>query len=473
MLPKTLVFVDTETTGLSLQRDRIIEIGLLRVENDTVVKTFKTLLNPETYISPMIQSMTGISKEALENAPSFYEMKDELIELMNDAVFVAHNVRFDYGFLRNEFKRAGMSFSSKHFCTVKLSKYLFPGLKRYNLDTIIEQFGISCARRHRAFDDAKVLWDFYQIAKEKVGIDNFLSAVNLALKKPSLPVGLSKDIVDSLPESPGVYIFYGAQGTPLYIGKSINIRERVLSHFANDHTSSTEMKIAQQIEHIELIKTSGELGALVKEAMLIKKMQPLYNRKLRINRKLIILKSFTNTKGYDQITLDTLDGIDHKELGNMLGVFRSQRQAKEFLIGIAKKHMLCEKLLCLEKTKTACFSYRLGNCKGACIGKEHPLRYHIRFLEAFSKNKIKPWPFKGPILIKEKNEFDNTIETFIVDKWCLLGSVNSSDNTENDKYSNTYLFDVDTYKILCQYLLNQKNALHIQTISHGQLQELL
>src|SRR5207248_1512466 len=150
------------------------------------------------------------------------------------------------------------------------------------------------SRRHRAFDDAQVLWEFYQIAQKQCPEDSFLSAVNAALKKPSLPINIPANMLDVIPEKPGVYIFYGQQGTPLYVGKSINIKERVLSHFASDHSSPKEMKISQQIESIETITTAGELGALVKESILVKKLQPLYNRQLRITRKLVIIRKKIN-----------------------------------------------------------------------------------------------------------------------------------------------------------------------------------
>src|SRR5437867_5621 len=137
MLPKKLAFVDIETTGTRVSRDRIIEIGILRVEENKLVATYKTLINPQTYISPFIEQMTGISKEALENAPIFSDVKEKILDILDDCVFVAHNARFDYGFLKTEYKHLGISFSPKQFCTVKLSRLLYPKYKQHNLDSLI------------------------------------------------------------------------------------------------------------------------------------------------------------------------------------------------------------------------------------------------------------------------------------------------------------------------------------------------
>src|SRR5581483_7734335 len=145
-------------------------------------------------------------------------------------------------------------------------------------------------------------------------------------------------------------------------------------------------------------------------------MQPIYNRKLRISRKLIALFKTTTEKGYNSVQLKTLSSIPVDSLEEILGIFRSKSQVKQFLIQLAKEYNLCEKLLGLEKTKTACFGYRLGRCKGACASEELALKYNMRFIQAFSKNKLKKWPFKGPIVIEEKNEVDGKNEAIVIDK---------------------------------------------------------
>lgn len=471
MLPDKICFVDIETTGLSVVRDRIIEIGIVRIENNKIVKTYETLINPQTYISPLIESITGISKDALLNAPTFDDIKDELLFHLEDSVFVAHNVRFDYGFLRNEFLRANRKFSSKHFCTAKLSRKLFPQYKHHNLDSLIERFRFTCKHRHRAFDDAKILWDFYELLLNQIPLKLLDEAINTQCKKPQVPIDVSSKTIENLPELPGVYIFYGENEVPLYVGKSKNIRDRVLSHFTNDYMSSKEMKICQQIKDIKTIVTSGELSALIKESLLIKELQPIYNRMLRISRKLIILKKSENEKGYQTVTMDTVNTIDSADVPHILGIYRSKRQAKNFLINLAKKYNLCEKLLGLENTNNACFSYRLNACKGACIDEETALKYNLRFIQAFTQYRLKTWPFPGPIIIKEKNEFNQIEECIVIDKWCLIGNITIQDN----EYISTEVkkpFDLDIYKILVSFLQEPGNLKYITTISPQEVQQL-
>lgn len=460
MLPDKICFVDVETTGMRPNYDRVIEIGILRVENGKLVKTYQTLINPGGYVPPEIVSITGISPAKLENAPHFWEVRDEILEMLADTVFVAHNVRFDYSFLKSEFKRVGRNFSPKHFCTVKLSRSLFPNYSHHNLDAIIQHFNIKCKNRHRAFDDAKVLWDFIKKAQKSVDEVTFRLALNKALKRPSVPIRLEQKILDALPESPGVYIFYGENGIPLYVGKSINIRERVLSHFSQDIHSSKEMQISRQVESIEAIKTAGELGALLKEAYLVKKLQPVYNRKLRVSRKMVILKTSFNEDGYQKVLLEDTGMIDVSEVNNILGVFRSKKQAKDFLINLARDYSLCEKLLGTENTKGECFGFRLGRCKGACQAKERPIFYNVRCMEAFYRTKLKPWPFEGSILIKEEDQLEEKEEGFLIDKWCYLGRVSKDDkDVQKD-----YIFDLDTYKILERHLRNPDNLKGVKMV---------
>lgn len=468
MLPAKIAFVDVETTGTRSNYDRIIEIGILRVENNELTGTFQTLLNPQTFLPKEIEGLTGIHSKDLENAPTFRQIKDELLEILDGCVFVAHNVRFDYGFLKSEFKRENISFSKKQFCTVRLSRLLYPTHPRHNLDALIDRFNFSCDNRHRAFDDAKVLFDFYKKIKEEIPSEILHDAVSKCMKKPSIPPKLSHTSLDNLPETPGVYIFYAESGMPLYVGKSINLRERILSHFTQDIHSSTEMNISQQIASIETIPTAGELGALLLESKLIKKLLPLYNKVARIKQELVALKCKTNSHEYKEVYMEPINILAPEQLGagkigqnEFLGFFRSKKQAKDHLGTLQKKYMLCDKLLGLEKTKTSCFSYNLGVCKGACVNAEKPALYNIRFITAFAANAIKPWPFKGAVVIEEK-EFNGKSEYFLIDKWCYLGNVTVDGlDGKKDEMIDNVIFDLDTYKILKRYLNNPKNLKNI------------
>lgn len=447
-IPKAITFLDIETTGGSIIRDRIVEIGAIRIENGIKVKEFSTLINPQQRFPEEISALTGISPHELENAPTFRAVKDELTEILEGSVLAAHNARFDYGFLKAEFKREEKTFSHKHFCTVKLSRALYPQHLHHNLDAVIERFGIICSNRHRALGDAQVLWDFFQIAQKDVGEKEFGRILGLLLRRPSLPAGIKPEIIEELPEAPGVYIFYGHEGAPLYIGKSVNIRERVLSHFANDTDSPTEMRISQTIESIETIQTAGELGALVRESRLIKELQPLYNRKLRKADNLIFAIE-GNSNGYKTAKLTVGSWPD----GQVLGVFKSKSAARDYLWETGDKHRLCKKLLGLEKGSGSCFDVQIDKCNGACNNEEPAEKYNLRFDLAFVESKIKAWPFGGPIIISEDSE------NHVIDNWCYLGSVRG-EKSETVRPE----FDLDIYKIINGYLRKKNNQIKIKTI---------
>lgn len=481
MLPNKLTFVDIETTGTSARFGRIIEIGIIRVEEGKIVKTYNTLLNPQTHLPPEIEMLTGITQKELEDKPTFRQVKKDILEVLVDSVFVAHNVRFDYSFLKHEFGREQIDFRLKHFCTVKLSRALYPKERHHNLDALIERFNLKCENRHRAFDDALILWDFYQKAKNDSTDEAFINALSIALRRPNIPTNLSEDILENLPEQPGVYIFYGENGMPLYVGKSIDIKDRVLSHFSQDLHSFREMNIASQITSIEAIPTAGELGALFLESQLIKKLLPLYNRMLRNKRELIGLIKETDDKGYNTIKFESFDRIPVEKLDSFLGFFRSKKETKNFLSDINKEYSLCEKLLGLEKATTACFGYRLGKCKGACIGKEIPLFYNLRFTSACYKTKIKPWPYNGPILISETNELTGNDEHFLIDKWCYLGNVKIKDNYFSNNFDSlelcssesNYVFDLDMYKILLRFLSKKENYNKVKVLEDTKVSQYL
>ena len=228
MLP-AYVLLDLETTGATPVTDRITEIGLIRYENGVEVKRWQTLVNPEMHISPFINAITGISNAMVKDAPLFRDVANELLSHLHGAVLCAHNVRFDYGFLKNEFKRLGMTLRQNVLCTVKLSRRLYPEHKRHGLDAIIARHGIVCAARHRAMGDVDVMAEFLQIAEAEHGLETLQATAEELLKGQSLPADIDPQLIEDIPETPGVYFFYGENALPLYVGKSVNLRNRVLS----------------------------------------------------------------------------------------------------------------------------------------------------------------------------------------------------------------------------------------------------
>ncbi len=458
MLPSKLSFIDVETSGSSPVSDRVVEIAIIKVENGEIIKRFESLVNPEKPIHPFTTYLTGITQEEVDEAPTFSEISDEVYEILEGSVFVAHNVRFDYGFVRNELGRMGHTFSTKQLCTVKLARRLYPGFKRYSLDSIIERHNIKCSARHRAMGDTEVIYHFFNKAVKEHGGEIVAQEIGKSMKRPSTPIRMSQAKLDAIPETSGVYIFRDAKNAPLYVGKSVNLRNRVLSHFSADYLTQTDAKLAREACDIEIITTVGELSALLKEASLVKEIQPLYNRQLRRMTKMIAIIE-GEQDGYKSVYMEQITEVSTDKISKVLGVFRSQKQAKEFIRTLSKENCLCDKYLGLEKTNGSCFAYQLNKCKGACVAEENVLSYNIRFIQAVSKYKVKSWPFKGPVIIKEQGEDGE--EGYIVDKWCLLGKVSGDSPQLEEK---NYSFDYDTYKILKRFLL-KKSLKSNQSIS--------
>lgn len=440
-----LAFVDLETTGATPTRDRITEIGIVEVAEDGTVSEWSTLVNPETAIPGFIQSMTGITDAMVTNVPTFAELAAEVVERLRGRLFIAHNARFDYGFLKNEFKRIGIDFRATVACTVKLSRRLFPGHPKHGLDALIDRHGLSVSDRHRALGDARAIHQFWNLARKAHPEDRFAAVLKEITARPSLPSHLDPGIVDDLPEGSGVYLFHGDTAL-LYVGKAKNLRERILSHFAGDHSSAKEMSLAQQIRRIEWIETGGEIGALLKEASLIKQLQPTHNRQLRRNMELCAIRLVDQGAGLITPEIVYARDLDFGRQANLYGLFKSAKEAEGVLFDIANAHGLCHAILGLEKVKPGkpCFARQVKKCLGACVGGEPLVAHTLRLAQSLSKLKLKSWPFEGPAWFKERED------VLVVDHWCYLGTAKSEDTLWDLLENGRPQFDRDTYRILAK-----------------------
>ncbi len=438
-----LAFVDIETTGSHFERDRITEIGIKTLTNDKVIE-WESLLDPQTFIPQKIQRLTGISPDMVDGQPTFDDLALQIKQELMDKIFVAHNARFDYGFIKASFKRLGIDFRPKVLCTVKLSRLLFPNQPRHNLDTLIAAHHLEVSSRHRAMGDADLLLQFWRVCEQKVGKERLLEAVNQLTAIVSLPPNINQSVIDAIPEAPGCYIFYGEHNAPLYIGKSIAMRTRVMSHFQSALTVRKEMKLSLQVFHIEWIKTSGELTALILESKLIKERMPSMNIKLRKSKDLCAWQLITDSAGMQKPTLVTHAQLQPGLQDNLYGLFYSKKEANSYLAAVAKKYQLCEALLGLEKAEVGkpCFGYQVKQCQGACIGKVSLDMHHLKLLTALNLFKVQVWPFDGAIAIKDGESM------VVIDNWCYLGIANNHDELCSLAESGDAEFDLDIYKIV-------------------------
>ena len=452
MLP-CFVMLDLETTGGNAVHDRITEIAAVRIENGKETARWSTLVNPGVRIPPFIQSLTGITDAMVEDAPTFEQVAPKLLEIMDGAVFVAHNVRFDHGFVLNELARVDVAFKVKTLCTVRLSRKLYPQHKGHGLDAIMRRHGLTTQARHRAMGDVDMVLQWLDIAASELGAAAVRREATALLQgSASVPPQLETAISD-IPDTPGVYLFFGESPLPLYVGKSVNMRTRVMSHFQSAAKVAREMRILTEIRRVEWRETAGELGALLLESRLVKELQPVYNRQLRKEQALTAWRLSPDAAQRPLVTLVRLDEVDLIDLDQLYGIYRSKRQAMDALRLLTDTHQLCPQAVGLESSKGACFAHQIHRCKGVCAGREAPALHHVRLKLALLQHRLHAWPHKGQVHIREYNAATERTDIHVFDHWCHVATVHDEAELAECAHTRKALaFDVDTYRLLVKRL---------------------
>jgi DNA polymerase-3 subunit epsilon len=452
-----LAFVDVETTGGSPARERVIEIGVVSVDfddDDVRVDEWSTLVNPGVPIPSEIQWLTGITNEMVRAAPPFAEIAQIVFDRIEGAIFVAHNARFDYGFLRAEFHRHGMSFNAKTLCTVRLSRYLYPDRSPHTLDAIIARFNLDGEPRHRALGDARVLWRLLQRLADRHSPSEIEFAVRALLRRPALPPNLPPDAIDALPHAPGVYLFYGLNEHPIYIGKSVDLRARVAGHFNSEYRAPRELRLSQEIHRLEWEETAGEFGALLRESELIKTQMPAHNVASRRKLNQVLL-------GFDdegRATLTRASEFEFVQLGRCYGPFASRAAVRRWMTELAGEHRICLKIVGLEGRRKAsgdgapCFNYQLRRCNGACVGEETRNEHTSRVKELMQPWLLPRWPHANPIALVERNTERFQEQWHVFDQWCWLGTVKSRNAAVDLARTAPRLFEADAARLAVQAL---------------------
>lgn len=367
--------LDIETTGGSPKTEKITEIAIFFHDGDRIVDEWSSLINPEKSIPYFITGLTGITNEMVADAPRFYEIARDLVERTENHVIVGHNVIFDYNFIKSEFTRLGYDYQREVLCTVKLSRKIIPGFKSYSLGRLCEELGITINGRHRAAGDAMATVKLFDLLREKMGKNGqeLESMLPRNVRYKNLNANLSVSDIEKLPEKTGTYYFYDENNILIYIGKSTNIRKRILSHLGNTR-GKRAMEMKQRISSISFDLTGSELIALLKESAEIKQNRPLYNRAQR--RQSSYWGLYTRKDPYGYITLDLKKINESPE--KPVTCYNNKIEAKQALSRLAEKYWLCQKLCGLYKTEGACFHYEIRQCNGACIQKEAVREYNKR-----------------------------------------------------------------------------------------------
>ncbi len=367
--------LDIETTGGSPKYEKITEIAIYIHNGVEIIDEFSSLINPEKNIPYFITSLTGITNEMVAEAPKFFEVARQIVEITENCIVVGHNVQFDYGFIREEFRQLGYDFQRKTLCTLKLSRKLIPGYRSYSLGKLCEQLSITINGRHRACGDAYATVKLFDILREK----NRLNGNELPLMiKPegrlkNLNGFLKPGDITDLPAATGVYYFHDSEGNLIYVGKSRNIHSRVLGHLGN-RSSKKATEMSGRIAGISYELTGSELVALLKESEEIKKFKPRYNRAQRRTLTAWGLYSHNDESGY--LNFRIIKTSSENRLPHI--TFNSSKEGKDWLALQIQKHWLCQKLSGMYQTDGACFHYSIRQCNGACAGAEAKSVYNAR-----------------------------------------------------------------------------------------------
>ena len=366
--------IDLETTG-HMAGNRITEIALFIHDGEKVVEEYQTLVNPECRIPAFIERLTGINDEMVKDAPRFYEVAEVVHRMTETCVFVAHNVGFDYGTLRKEYAELGFDYKRKRLCTVRLARKAFPGHPKYSLGNICQTLGINIEARHRAYGDAKATVTLFEKILEVDEGRIVPEALHHKSKEGTLPPALELKEVERLPQRPGIYYFKDEQGKVIYVGKAIDIKSRVLSHFYTKEGKDKAMHA--QVAHVDHMDCGSELMSLLIESAEIKRLYPLFNSSQKRKRDPWAIFTYTDMQGVKHLAYAA-----SKQVKRPLMRFYNITQCRQFLESMQESFELCPKYCQLQKSDKACFHYQLKQCKGVCDEKESVHIYNERVDEA-------------------------------------------------------------------------------------------
>ncbi|MCY4779197.1 exonuclease domain-containing protein [Sphingobacterium sp. UT-1RO-CII-1] len=327
---KDFAIVDIETTGSHASGSRITEIAIVIHNGKKIIDRYETLINPDCPIPYNIQVLTGISPEMVESAPRFEDIAEDIFHLLQGKIFVAHNVNFDFSFIVKELKQAGYEWQAPKLCTVRLARKIIPGYKSYSLGKLCAQLDISIQNRHRAMGDTEATVKLFEILLKK-DTDNYILQSIRKNTEHRLPPQVSGEDFAKIPETTGIYLFRNKKGKIIYVGKALNIKKRILSHFTGSNTSLQRQEFIRNISSIDFQESGTELMALLMECQLIKKHWPVYNKALKKYEPKFVLVHYQDIRGYDRLAIS-------KAMPNLLGLqyFETANQANLYLSNLIR-----------------------------------------------------------------------------------------------------------------------------------------
>tara|TARA_R110002050_G_scaffold114019_1_gene229273 strand:- start:1192 stop:2562 length:1371 start_codon:yes stop_codon:yes gene_type:complete len=442
--------IDIETTGNGIKGNKITEISIFKYNGHEVVDEYTSLVNPECEIPTFITGLTGIDNNMVRNAPLLEDIIPEIEAITKDTIFVAHSVNFDYNVIKNEFKQLGHEFSRKKLCTVRLSRKLLPGYNSYSLGKLTAALGIPLTDRHRARGDAHAtVLLFHKLLRSENAESVFKLFLNSKSQEATLPPGLPKEEYEKLPNTPGVYYFKNEKGKIIYVGKAINIKKRVLSHFYDKKTK--EITLCSETASLDFEETGNELIALLKESAEIKHLYPKYNSAQKKSIQQYGIFSYEDRNGIIHLAFNKI-----KMTPNPLTICYSPTEARQYLEALCDTFELCPKYCHLQENITVCSHYKIKQCIGICSDLDLVNAYNERVKEALQSLK----DIQSDLVIKTngRNAEENAFVIIQENSYAGYGFVPKETPIE-------HLEDLETF------IIPQKNTLETQRIVESYLRK--
>lgn len=438
--------IDVETTG---QGNKITEIAVFKYDGNQVIDEFTSLINPESYIPDYITALTGIDNLMVANAPIFSDIAEAVLAITEGAIFVAHNVNFDYNVIRNEFKAIGIDFTRRKLCTVRLSRKLIPGHTSYSLGKICQALNININGRHRARGDAEATAILFKrllnAPDAEIVFNDFLKKSS---KEATLPPHLPSAVFNAIPNAAGVYYFKNKKRKVIYVGKAKDLKKRVLGHFYNK--TQRELNLCRETAYIDFELSGSELIALLMEDAAIKHYFPEYNQASKRAPIAYAIFRFEDRHGIIHLAYNNL-----KATPNPLLVFYNITDCRQFLERLCIQFELCPKYCHLQEGVAQCSHYFINTCHGICVGNEPVNDYNTRVQHAIkhtienSKDRV----------IKQKGRHPDE-EAFVLIKngvYFGYGFIDRSEQIINPEDLELFLIpqknNADVQKILRSYIL--------------------
>lgn len=341
MKKQEYAIVDIETTGGNAKGSRITEIAIAIHNGTEVIERWETLVNPQREIPLPIFALTGIDNNMVRDAPIFDEVAEKILAMLTDRVFVAHNVNFDYSFVRHQLEASGFKWTARKLCTVRAARKIKPGLSSYSLGNLCHSLDIPIENRHRAGGDTDATVLLFSKLLEWDTEGEMQKMIKKTAQDQRLPPNLPPQDFEQLPEKTGVYYFYNQLKKVIYVGKAVNLKKRVASHFSGHNVNAQRQNFLKDIHGISFEVCATELMALLLECDEIKKLWPIYNRALKRFEAKFGLYEYEARNGYKYLAIGKLTKFQQ-----CIQEFNSQHDGINVLQNLAQQfkidHRFCQ-----------------------------------------------------------------------------------------------------------------------------------